>query len=820
MTNDILDSHYLGIDLGTTNSAVALFTDGEVKAVLNKRGEVNNPSVVKVSKKGIVIGEKAKKHLHTDPKNTFKEFKRLMGTPHRSEPDLNGHCWSPEALASEVLKHLRSLAEEQSHCKFDKVVITVPALFELPQSKSTAEAARLAGFEQVELLPEPVASALASGWNDESNGKAWLVYDLGGGTFDASLLESRDGLLRVVGHDGDNFLGGRDIDRTIVQWILEQLEGEHQLVLDTDHEDYSRTLRHIESAAEQAKIRLSTTPLSIVELEFDYDDDEHEIELEFSSEQLEELCSPLIDRSIDICLRLLETQGLNLQALDRVVLVGGPAHMPIIQRLVAEKLAPIAKSEHDPMALVAQGAAIYAATINLACNTPLHEAQQETKQAFNVWLQYPSICTELNPTIMGRVVDTEFSAKSVLLHNDNHTWNSPTVDVDDSGIFILEAPVKAGSKNIFHLKAFDNRGNELPIRHPKINITHGLSMSDPPLSRSIGLALANGSVKRFIDRGTPLPAKRTFMQSTVDTLMVNSGKTLDIPIVQGERRNSRFCRKVGNLVIDSAVLKHDLYVGSSVEITIEVDRGGDLKAHALLPDQGIVIEGVAQLEMISEELAALKSSAQSLNTRLSSQLQAAFRERDEASVAQLNPVLVQLQNIMKELSAKIDVDAAQRISRNLMEIEAELEHVEAQEQLSSLAEEAEQQYYSTNSMVLKHGDSTDHRILNDCKSLLEDALKLPRQEVLERLIERLENLYQSAHEKSPEFWRDIFEHWASYANVATNPKKAYKIIETGRADIQKGNYTNLRSLAHELYALIPEKYKSQGGEGSIDSGVY
>ncbi|VAW71003.1 Chaperone protein DnaK, partial [hydrothermal vent metagenome] len=324
------DTKYLGIDLGTTNSAVAIFVDGEVKTLLNTRGEVNTPSVVRVTPNAIVVGSKAKKHLHSDFANTFKEFKRLMGTESLSKADRNGHCWSAQALSAELLKSLRTLADEQAQCNFDKVVITVPALFELPQSKATAEAARMAGFDKVELLPEPVASGLAAGWSNECSDTAWLVYDLGGGTFDASLLESRDGLLRVVGHDGDNFLGGRDIDSTIVSWIKEQLQEKHSLSLLPEHNDYKQAIRHLEDAAETAKIRLSSTTQSVIELEFEYDDEDYEFDLGFSRETLKTLCAPLIQRSIDICKRLLKTQGLDLEHLQRVVLVGGPAHMPLI----------------------------------------------------------------------------------------------------------------------------------------------------------------------------------------------------------------------------------------------------------------------------------------------------------------------------------------------------------------------------------------------------------------------------------------------------------------------------------------------------------
>jgi len=810
---------YLGIDLGTSNSAVAVFCDGEFETLLNSRGEINNPSVVRVSSKGIVVGAKAKKHLYTDPSNTFKEFKRLMGLESLSAPDLNGQCWSAEQLSAEVLKSLKQMAEEQCQCRFDKVVITVPALFELPQSKATAEAARLAGFDQVELLPEPVASGLAAGWGDSENHLAWLVYDLGGGTFDASLLESREGLLRVVAHDGDNYLGGRDIDRVIVQWLLEQLEQQHKFVLDKDSEQYAGIIRYFESVAEVTKIRLSTTQQSLLELEFEYQDEDYEFDLDLSRQQLKQLCDPIVQRSIDLCLKLLKDQGLDRQRLERVVLVGGPAHMPIIQQLVAERLAPVAELKQDPMALVAQGAAVYAATVKLACSSPLDQQAEARDQ--QLWLQYPSICTELTPLLMGRVIDPELKLSAVKIRNPEKSWHSEKIDIDDSGIFSVELSISPGSKNKFEVQGFNQQGDECELGYQAINIVHGMTMSDPPLARSIGLALADGSVKIFIERGTPLPAKRTFIQSTVEVLNPNSGQKLEIPIIQGERRQSRFCRKVGSLVIDSKDLNQSLYVGSPVEVTIEVDRGGNLKAHALLAEQGKLIEGVAQLTMASANIEHLRATTNSLNSRISERLQTAFRERDDKAIKVLDPLNTQLNSLLRQMSnIDQDEDACQRASRQLMELEVELELLEAEAQLGDLLEECEDSYFSACGIVNEHGDGVDKRILADCAKQLEQAYNRLRQGEIERLIERLDKLYQSAHEKSPDRWKDNFLYWASLVNVANKPKRANSLVEKGRAEIEAGRTDKLRGLTQELYQLIPEQYKSQGGPGSHDSGVY
>lgn len=812
---------YLGIDLGTTNSAVAVCEDGSARLVRNPRGEINNPSVVRVTEEGLVVGAKARKFLHSDAGNTFKEFKRLMGNRTPSKPDRHGKRWLPEELSAVVLKQLKEMAESQENCSFDKVVITVPALFELPQSHATAEAGRLAGFQQVELLPEPVASGLAAGWSETEAGKAWLVYDLGGGTFDASLLEARDGLLRVVGHDGDNFLGGRDIDRAIVEWTLEQLQQRLGLHLDTQHIHYPAVRRHLESAAENAKIRLSSTSHSLIELDFDYSGENYELDLEFDRNQLEQLCQPLVQRSIDICLRLLRQHGLPREQLARVVLVGGPAHMPVIQQMVAQQLAPLAESEHDPMGLVAEGAARYAATISLGCLSSSGPAQPSQREA-DLWLQFPSVCSELNPGLLGRVLDTTLGLHRVEISRADGQWESGPLSVDSSGLFLTDLALKMGTKNQFQLRAFDRKGTLLDLHYSPIIIHHGLSISDPPLSRSIGVALADGSVRKFIERGTPLPAKRSFVQTTVETLLPNSTSTLEIPIVQGERSQARFCRKVGHLQIEAGQLNQILPAGSAVEITIEVDRGGDLRARARLPEHNKLIEGVAQLLMENTSPAQLLHQAEGLNPRLSQLMQQAFRERDEATLKQLNPLADQLQQSLRELARlqEEDSDQCQRLSRNLIELEAELELVEARAQLAELLIECEHSYHSTAAMVSEYGNEADQRILDECAKQLESAIDSRRSTEVERLIERLNQLHHSVHRKSPYFWVDVFNYWSSYVHDAKNPKLANKLVEQGRAAIAKESYKELRRITNDLYALIPERLRHNTQYENYDSGIF
>src|SRR5262245_14159820 len=249
---------YLGIDLGTTNSTAAVFDGEKVTLIRNSQGATLTPSVVRIDARGTVtVGGRARRFLETDPQNTRSEFKRLMGTAQSIEFAAAKLARKPEELAAEVLKSLRADVKEHLGFVPARAVISVPALFELPQSAATSEAARLAGFERVELIQEPVASALAAGWTAEESAGSWLVYDLGGGTFDASLLETRDGLLRVVGHDGDNFLGGRDVDWAVVDWVLAELERSQGVKVSRADPKHAAALRKLKLAVEELKIELT-----------------------------------------------------------------------------------------------------------------------------------------------------------------------------------------------------------------------------------------------------------------------------------------------------------------------------------------------------------------------------------------------------------------------------------------------------------------------------------------------------------------------------------------------------------------------------------
>ncbi len=810
---------YVGIDLGTTNSAVACFDGDKVELIPNSRGDFNTPSVVRAIEDGFIVGSRAKKYLYSDPLHTHKEFKRLMGTGATTQCDSFGNSYKPEMLSAEVLKALKNDIIKFRDVDPKVAVVTVPALFELPQSNATAESARLAGFEKVELLPEPVASALAAGWNDEDTKSAWLVFDLGGGTFDVSLVEARDGLLRVVGHDGDNFLGGRDIDRLLVDWAIAKLAEEKVVCIDVNNKDHKAALRQIHLEIEKAKIRLSETEKTSIELDFEVQDQDVQFDLMLSRSQLEEIAAPVVGKAISICIRLLAQHGLTTGQLGRVVLVGGPANMPIVKTEVLDKLAPLAAEKEDPMTLVAKGAALYAATIGLKNQFQGAESKPKTN-ACELWIQYPTVSSDLMPEIMGRIVDTKGSdPKSIIFRRNDQLWETNALEIDEQGIFQAPLQLLAGKSNLFHTNLYDKNGEKIASNPESIVIVHGLTLSDPPLSRSVGVALADGYRKTFIERGTPLPAKRTFVQYSADTLVPGTQQKLNIPIVQGEREQARFCRKVGNLVIDSNELDRQLPAGSAIEITIEVDRGANLIASAMIVEHKKLIRGVAELLMPSAEPAILRSNHSQLHSRLVQQQREAFARKCEESIRTLEGLSSNLMSVGKDLmSADHDQDACLRAQRNLIEVESELEIFETRDQLEDLLGECQNAYMNAHMVVEQWGNTIEKEMLSGCEERLQKAFKLKRISEIERLIEQLNKINNSAYQRSPSFWQDQFRYAASRVHEAKDLRKANKLVDQGRKIIEKEQLGKLESIVQQLWDLLPAN-RSAGSE-THDSGIH
>ena len=811
---------YLGIDLGTTNSAAAVFDGEELQIVRAADGGTLTPSVVRIDKQGRVsVGTKARRALDRDPSNTHGEFKRLMGTGAAIHFPAAGLDHSPESLSAELLRSIRNDVEAQLGFCPTRAAISVPALFELPQSTATSEAARIAGFEQVELIQEPVASALAAGWSaEEDGGGSWLVYDMGGGTFDVSLLETRDGLLRVVGHDGDNFLGGRDIDRALVDWALAKLQTSG-ISIPRDDPEMASALHRLRVAAEEAKIDLTremSTQL-VVPGGLDLRGELIDVEFDVDRNTLQQLIDPIVMRSLDVCSRLLVQHGLTPDQLRKVVLVGGPSVIPHLRTRVGEALATTIRDGLDPMTLVARGAALYAATANLTAQP--EEAPTMPSPGRRLWLHYPSMSSDLHPHVAGRVLDgPEIPPAEVRFVRADGEWSSPWTEVseDDDGVVVM-LELAARKPNTFALEGRAN-GASVPLVPSHITIVQGLTISDPPLSRSVGVALANDRVRTYLERGTPLPAKRTFLHHTVESVAKGEeASVLNIPIVQGELEQAHLCRLVGRLEIGGSALQGPLPAGSEVEVTVEVDRGGRLHAQAMLPALHQVFEQVAHLVVPDAPPETLRLQLDSLKTRLEGCRAMAMRSNDAATQDQLYDVEWSLQDAIQGIaSAKGgDEDAAQKTRRTLLEIDAKLSSIEDAAAWPELERRAREQVAWAVSWIETEGTPQERAMVQQAAEAIEVARDQRHSAEVQRQLRVVTQLGSAAFFRHPDAWRISFEHAASTVHEAQDIQEAQRLVARGREALRNNDRAALRGVVNDLWRLLPGSVKDRSlGFGS------
>ncbi|MBA4547766.1 molecular chaperone DnaK [Thermoactinomyces intermedius] len=347
----------IGIDLGTTNSCVAFMDGKEAVVIANAEGGRTTPSVVGFSKSGErLIGEAAKRQAITNPDKTIVSIKRHMGTDYKV--DIDGKKYTPQEISAMILQKLKQDAESYLGEEVTQAVITVPAYFNDSQRQATKDAGKIAGLEVLRIINEPTAAALAYGLDNTDDQKV-LVFDLGGGTFDVSILELGDGVFEVLATSGDNQLGGDDFDQVIIDYLIEEFQKENGIDLRKDPNS-TQVMQRLKNEAEKAKKDLSgvlTTTISLPFLTADETGPKH-LEVTLTRAKFEELSSDLIERTMVPTRRALDDAGLKPEDIDRVLLVGGSTRIPAVQEAIKKLIGKEPSKGVNPDEVVAMGAAI------------------------------------------------------------------------------------------------------------------------------------------------------------------------------------------------------------------------------------------------------------------------------------------------------------------------------------------------------------------------------------------------------------------------------------------------------------------------------
>ena len=351
-------SKIIGIDLGTTNSCVSVLEGGEAKVIPNPEGNRTTPSVVAFKGDEIQVGEVAKRQAITNP-NTVISIKRHMGTDYKE--DVNGKKYSPQEISAMILQNLKATAEAYLGEKVTKAVITVPAYFNDAQRQATKDAGKIAGLEVERIINEPTAAALAYGLEKTDVDQKVLVFDLGGGTFDVSILELGDGVFEVLATSGDNLLGGDDFDQAIIDYLVEEFKKEQAIDLSQD----KMAMQRLKDAAEKAKKDLSGVTSTQISLPFISAGANGPVHLEntLTRAKFDELTHGLVERTLIPTRQALKDAGLNPSEIDQVILVGGSTRIPAVQEAVKKEMGKEPHKGVNPDEVVAMGAAIQGGVI-------------------------------------------------------------------------------------------------------------------------------------------------------------------------------------------------------------------------------------------------------------------------------------------------------------------------------------------------------------------------------------------------------------------------------------------------------------------------
>jgi molecular chaperone DnaK len=623
-----------GIDLGTTNSAIANMIKGVPKIIKTETQKDTLPSCVYFGRhKNILVGDAAKSAMKRDIEiimrttlpadarmannvgvNSFIEFKRTMGTDHTYNSAHMDKVFTPEELSAEVLKKLKSFEQKEN---LSSIVITVPAKFLSPQNEATIKAANLAGFKQVVLLQEPIAALTAYGFSAGADIKEgyWLVFDFGGGTFDAALVKAEDGILSVKDTEGDNWLGGKNLDEAIVDHIilphLQQTFSIEDILNDPVKKNILRS--GVKQFAEEAKNQMSfdTNPCHILsqpgDLPFtDKYDKEVEVDVVVTLKELDRVLSPVFQKAIDITKELLKRNNLRGADLDELILVGGPTHSTILQRMLREQITEKMDTTTDPMTIVAQGAAIYASGIETGTGTGT-EPKPKSKSGSGSIPVPKLLQLEVNHSLnanrtSGTVLIKALKEKSttslpdmfVELKRTDEAWSSGLNRISDTQSTIIEIKLLEKVFNSFEIQAFDREGNRLETDPDRIDFMP-VETPPAPLPYHIGIAkyfeLKDGlgffSIKG-LEKNKQLPATGVANRLRT-TCVINKGTkdTLRVGVYQGdynaESTDPELNDLICEIIITGETIPETLPKDSDVDITISIDKSQKMHFSAYFP---------------------------------------------------------------------------------------------------------------------------------------------------------------------------------------------------------------------------------------------
>ena len=756
-----------GIDLGTTNSAISRIENGEAEIIKSKDGNEKDttPSCVSFNVKGhSTVGDPAYRKYREDnnkslskntPLNSFVEFKRTMGTDKKYFVSNIDKELSSEELSAEVLKHLKQYVQDEI---VSAAVITVPAAFKNNQIDATRRAAKLAGFEHVEVLQEPVAAAIAYGLDNNKKEGFWLVFDFGGGTFDAALLKVEDGIMKVTDTEGDNYLGGKNLDFAIVdEIIMPYIEQNYTIDSILQDDNKKQILRNaMKFYAEETKNILSSKDIYNIYIDpgdIGEDDNGEEIEIDITVTQadLEKVLTPVFQKAVDISKKLLERSNLKGSFLDSLILVGGPTFSPIIRKMLEKQICKPDTSV-DPMTVVSKGAALYASTVNLS-NEIIDKGRTKGKIQIEIGHEASTVEMEEFVTLKILTDKTEGTIPNKVfaeITRSDKAWSSGKVEINEIGE-VIETQLKEG-KNGFEVTLFDDKGNILESEPKEFTIIQGIgglnSMQGLTLNWGIEIKRRETGKIEFrqvsgLEQNKSLPATGT-ANGLKTQKQIRPGMDSDfikIPLYQGEHgadgTRAIYNEHVYDIIISGADLPALLPENSDVDLMINIDKSQKVSIQAYFP----YLDHTAEIEVPTD-------TVQTVETKwLSNEIRKAKGSIEELKDEGVNNDKVQkIENDIAELERKFDnskndVDGKQEVLTNLRKTLKTIDELNETTEWPKLEEELKEEFYRLEKANKDLGNDRTTQVVNQLQNQLEEVLKTQDIKIGKHLLDELNSVF-------------------------------------------------------------------------------
>lgn len=816
-----------GIDLGTTNSLIARAGGGGVEVFKNPIGHKETlPSAVAFRKGRIIVGDKAREYVEKDPANVFAGFKRKMGTSERFfVPELSDFR-SPVDMSALVLQELKNFVYTGE--TIEAAVITIPASFDTIQSNATKEAGYHAGFKEVVLLQEPVAASLAFANKREGAGGSlqgqWLVYDLGGGTFDVAIVRFDGDEMRVIDHEGDNYLGGLDFDNLLIEKVvvpyLEAMGTFPGIAeeLRRGGGTYGTLYFTLLHKAEEAKIMLSSREETDIEFEIeDASGSLIDITVPVSRAQFEECIGPQIEYSLQLVEKLLaKHQGSS--AINEIVLIGGSTYIPLVRQLLERRLGIKVNASVDPTTAVAIGAAHFAATRKRQQATPAAGTGTSASPASGtsglaIRTAYARVTREREEYFTAQVSGMSLAGLSYRIQRTDGGFDSGLKPLTERINEML--PLLPQSANSFRLSVTDKTGNAVAADVPLIEITQGqFSIEGQPLPADICLEVDDPVNKTtrlevIFEKNNILPLRKTVVREITRMLKRGGEDSLIINVLEG----SRYAMPASNLTIGvieirAGELQTDIVKGSDVEIVLEINESRDLKIEAtlLMNEQSFGNVFTPSVRHIS--LDRLKGELKDLLWDAGKAMDKAEREEHYELAAQLQGIHESLQQCYTRAS-RIGTDDVTDEKYSLDErkraLARELDALSKDAGLAAMVDEyIEEREWCLHTLT---EDGDPQRLERYNKVIADEQSYLAAQSIylLKNKVQELRRLGWEVRRNDPVTLISSFYYYNNLGDEHyKDPGKAREILEHADKAIERQNYKELLALLHQVWTLAKD----------------